>query len=69
MSDGGLWSRSWCFDWAQRLILAGLVVELLSLIGLYRSWGFMLFSMAGIGPLVAGVGLYLLGAIRPERGA
>ena len=57
-------SREWYLLWSQRLILAGLVVELLSLLGLYRSWGFMLFAVAGIAPVVAGVALYIAGALR-----
>ncbi len=60
-------SREWYLLWSQRLILAGLAVELLSLFGLYRSWGFMLFAVAGITPIVAGVALYIAGAIQGEQ--
>ncbi len=57
-------SREWYLLWSQRLILAGLTVELLSLFGLYRSWGFMLFSVAGITPIVVGVALYIAAAVQ-----
>lgn len=42
-----------------RLILAGLVVELLSLFGLHRPMGFMVFFIIGCTLVVAGVVLYL----------
>jgi len=61
-------SRAWCFEWAPRLILVGLVVELLSLVGLYQSWGFVLFSVAGVLPLAAGALLYLAGAVQGDAG-
>jgi hypothetical protein len=48
---------------SQRSILAGLIVELLSLFGLYRSWG-MLLAVGDVTPLVAGVALYVAGAVR-----
>jgi hypothetical protein len=57
---------------SQRLMLAGLTVERLSLCGLYRRWGFMLFAVGGVRPIVAGVALYVAGAVRwgqPRRPA
>lgn len=44
----------------------GVAVELLSLVGLYRSWGFMLFAVGGATPLAAGAALYILAALRGE---
>lgn len=54
------------FARARRLILAGLTVELFSLIGLYRPWGFLLFSMGGISLIAAGVAFYIAAAIQPQ---
>lgn len=48
------------FTWAMRLVLAGLVVQVLSLFGLYHPWGFMLFAAVGCTLAGAGVILFLL---------
>ena len=45
------------FYWSMRLILAGLVVELLSLFGLHHPLGFMVF--AGVGCTLIGTGVVL----------
>ncbi len=45
------------FHWSMRLILAGLVVELLSLFGLHHPLGFMVF--AGLGCTLMGAGIVL----------
>jgi hypothetical protein len=58
-------SREANFRRAQRLILAGLVVELLSLVGLYRPWGFLMFSMGGITLIGLGVVFYIASAVQP----
>ena len=52
------------------LILAGLVVELLSLFGLHHPLGFMFF--AGLGCTLIGAGVlifvyYMLSLVRPSR--
>lgn len=59
-------NRSNLLVWSQRLVLMGVAVELLSLVGLYRSWGFMLFAVGGATPLAAGAALYILAALRGE---
>jgi len=43
-------------------------VGLLRLVGLYRGWGFVLFSGAGVLPLAAGALLYLAGAVQGDAG-
>ena len=45
--------------WAARLILAGLGIELVSLVGLKHPWGFLLFSAVACVLIVAGIVLYL----------
>lgn len=44
--------------WAMRLILVGLVVELLSLFGLTHPMGFMVFATFGCSLMVLGVLLF-----------
>ena len=55
--------------WSIRLILAGLVVELISLFGLHHPWGFLMFSMASCVLIAGGVGLYLLSQLPREATA
>ena len=55
------------FYWAMRLILAGLVVELLSLFGLHHPMGFMIFAAVGCTAMVAGVLLFLTTTLSPAR--
>ena len=50
--------------WAARLILAGLGVELVSLIGLKHPWGFLLFSTVAFVLIVVGILLYLSHRLR-----
>ncbi len=50
--------------WAARLILAGLGVELFSLIGLKHPWGFLLFSTVAGLLIVLGIVLYLSHRLR-----
>ena len=61
------------FYWSSRLILAGLIVEVLSLFGLHHPLGFMLFAGLGCTSIVAGVLIFvavLLSLIRnPESEA
>ncbi len=61
------------FYWSSRLILAGLIVEVLSLFGLHHPLGFMLFAGLGCTSIIAGVLIFvavLLSLIRsPESEA
>ena len=50
--------------WPVRLLLAGLLVELLSLFGLHHPFGFMLFASVGCTLIGAGLITYLLLASR-----
>ena len=50
--------------WPGRLILFGLVVELLSLFGLHHPFGFMSFAMLGCSLIGAGMLLYIISAAR-----
>lgn len=45
--------------WSMRLILGGLVVELLSLFGLRHPMGFMAFAAIGCTLMGAGIALFL----------
>ena len=47
------------FYWAMRLVLAGLIVELLSLFGLHHPMGFMIFAAVGCSLMVLGILLFL----------
>ena len=47
-----------------RLILGGLIVELLSLFGLHHPFGFLAFAMLGCTLIGAGVLLYIILAAR-----
>lgn len=47
------------FYWSSRLILAGLIVEVLSLFGLHHPLGFMLFAGLGCTSIVAGVLIFV----------
>lgn len=47
------------FYWSMRLILGGLVVELLSLFGLHHPMGFMAFAAIGCTLIAAGVVFFL----------
>ena len=50
--------------WPVRLLLAGLVAELLSLFGLHNSLGFMFFATVGCTLIGAGLVTYLVVASR-----
>ena len=54
------------FQWALRLVLAGLVVELVSFFGLKHPWGFMLFATVGCTLLGGGIVLYFASVLRRE---
>lgn len=56
------------FYWSMRLLLAGLVVELLSLFGLHHPLGFMAFAAVGCTLMGAGIALFLL-SLRSETEA
>lgn len=45
--------------WSIRLTVAGLVVELLSLLALHRPLGFLTFAILGCGLVAGGVGLFV----------
>ena len=45
--------------WPARLIFFGLVIEFLSLFGLYGPFGFMIFSTLGVTSILAGVLLFV----------
>ncbi len=55
------------FHWSMRLILAGLVVELLSLFGLHHPLGFMVFAGLGCTLMGAGIVLFLVSLLSLVR--
>ena len=50
--------------WSTRLLLAGLVVEILSLFGLHHSLGFMIFMTLGCTLIAGGIAFFLLYVFR-----
>ncbi len=55
------------FHWSMRLILAGLVVELLSLFGLHHPLGFMVFAAVGCTLMGAGIVLFVVSLLSLVR--
>ena len=55
------------FYWSMRFILAGLVVELLSLFGLHHPLGFMAFAAIGCTLMGAGIVIFLLSLLSLVR--
>ena len=55
------------FYWSMRLILAGLVVELLSLFGLHHPLGFMFFAALGCTLMGAGIVIFLISLLSLVR--
>ncbi|GMR22044.1 MAG: hypothetical protein BMS9Abin37_0370 [Acidobacteriota bacterium] len=55
------------FYWSMRLILAGLVVELLSLFGLHHPLGFMAFAALGCTLMGAGIVIFVVSLLSLVR--
>lgn len=55
------------FVWSMRLILVGLAVELVSLFGLHRPLGFMLFVAVGCSLIALGIVFFLSSLRRHSR--
>ena len=55
------------FYWSMRFILAGLVVELLSLFGLHHPLGFMIFAGVGCTLIVLGIAIFIVSLLSLVR--
>ncbi len=54
------------FRWSVRLVVIGLLIELVSFLGLRHPWGFLLFVIGGCTLVGAGVVLYFASILRRE---
>ena len=57
------------YRWAARFILLGLGVEALSLLGLHRPFGFLVFTLFGCTALILGIALFVIKALSRPTGA